>query len=56
MPTKATKEKIVQEKIKRALHEYETGKTLSNGKKIKSRAQAVAIGVSEGMAKIKKLK
>ena len=38
-----------QSKVKRAMHEYKRGKLKSgrSGKKVKSRKQAIAIGLSE---------
>ena len=38
-----------QQKVKRAMHERKTGKLRSgrSGKKVKSRKQAIAIGLSE---------
>ncbi len=38
-----------QEKVKEAMHEYKRGKLKSgrSGKKVKSRKQAIAIGLSE---------
>lgn len=47
MTTKYNKK--VQEKVKDVMHEYENGrlKIGRSGKKVKSRQQAVAIGLSE---------
>ncbi len=40
--------KKAQKKVKRAMHEYKRGKLKSGGKrKVKSRKQAIAIGLSE---------
>jgi hypothetical protein len=41
--------KKAQQKVKRAMHERKTGKLRSgrSGKKVKSRKQAIAIGLSE---------
>jgi hypothetical protein len=41
--------KAAQKKVKRALHEMKRGKLKSgrSGKKVKSRKQAIAIGLSE---------
>lgn len=41
--------KKAQQKVERAIHEYKHGKLKSgrSGKKVKSRKQAVAIGLSE---------
>lgn len=40
--------KKAQEKVKRSLHELKEGKLKSgSGKKVKSRKQAIAIGLSE---------
>jgi hypothetical protein len=35
------------QKVKRAMHERKSGKLRSGGKKVKSRKQAIAIGLSE---------
>ena len=45
----ATKRKVANRKIKRALHERKRGTLRSgrSGKKVKSRKQAIAIGLSE---------
>jgi Family of unknown function (DUF6496) len=45
----ATKRKIANHKVKRAMHEMKRGKLRSgrSGKKVKSRKQAIAIGLSE---------
>ena len=42
-----------QESVHKAMHKFEAGKLESgrSGKKVKSRAQAVAIGLSEARAK-----
>jgi uncharacterized protein DUF6496 len=41
--------KASQRKVKKALHEYKSGKLKSgrSGRKVKSRKQAIAIGLSE---------
>lgn len=41
--------KKAQKKVKKAVHEYKRGKLKSgrSGKKVKSRKQAIAIGLSE---------
>lgn len=41
--------KKAQQKVKKAMHEYKRGKLKSgkSGKKVKSRKQAIAIGLSE---------
>jgi hypothetical protein len=45
----ATKKKAGARKVKRAMHEMKRGKLKSgrSGKKVKSRKQAIAIGLSE---------
>jgi hypothetical protein len=45
----ATKRKVANRKVKRALHERKRGTLRSgrSGKKVKSRKQAIAIGLSE---------
>jgi hypothetical protein len=45
----ATKKKSGSRKVKRAMHEMKRGKLKSgrSGKKVKSRKQAIAIGLSE---------
>ncbi|MES2223676.1 MAG: DUF6496 domain-containing protein [Patescibacteria group bacterium] len=42
-----------QNKIKKVMHEYKTGKLKSgrSGQKVKSRKQAIAIGISEARKK-----
>jgi hypothetical protein len=57
----ATKKKSGARKVKRAVHEMKRGKLKSgrSGKKVKSRKQAIAIGLSEARksgAKIPKKK
>jgi hypothetical protein len=57
----ATKSKIGSRKVKRAMHEMKRGKLKSgrSGKRVKSRKQAIAIGLSEARksgAKIPKKK
>jgi hypothetical protein len=53
MPTKATPKrkygKKASQKVKRVMHEMKEGKLKSggSGKKVKSRKQAIAIGLSE---------
>jgi len=46
---KASSKKTVKKKMKRTMHEYKHGELKSgrSGKKVKSRKQAVAIGLSE---------
>ncbi|MBX4186697.1 MAG: hypothetical protein KW802_00325 [Candidatus Doudnabacteria bacterium] len=45
--------KTAQKKVKRAMHEMKRGKLKSggSGKKVKSRKQAIAIGLSEARKK-----
>jgi Family of unknown function (DUF6496) len=45
--------KLASEKVERALHEEKAGtlKSGKNGKKVTSRKQAIAIGLSEARAK-----
>ena len=57
----ATKQKSANRKVKRAMHEMKRGKLKSgrSGKTVKSRKQAIAIGLSEARksgAKIPKKK
>lgn len=49
--------KKVQEKVKVVMHEYKEGKLKSggSGEKVKSRKQAVAIGLSEARRKGSKI-
>ncbi len=45
--------KKAQDKVKKVMHEYKEGKLKSgkSGKKVKSRKQAIAIGLSEAQVK-----
>jgi hypothetical protein len=45
--------KTSQRKVKKAMHEYKSGKLKSgrSGKKVKNRKQAIAIGLSEARAR-----
>jgi hypothetical protein len=49
--------KTSKRKVKRAMHEYKRGKLKSgrSGRKVKSRKQAIAIGLSEARSKGKKV-
>lgn len=51
MPRKYSKSS--QKKVKKVMHEYKEGKLKSgrSGKKVKSRKQAIAIGLSEARKK-----
>jgi hypothetical protein len=45
----AKKKSLTQKKVKKVMHEFKRGKLKSgrSGKKVKSRKQAIAIGLSE---------
>jgi hypothetical protein len=47
---------LIAKKIVKNLKEYKSRKPLSNGKVIKSKKQAIAIGISEAKALDKKMK
>ncbi|HEY4518296.1 MAG TPA: DUF6496 domain-containing protein [Candidatus Paceibacterota bacterium] len=54
MPDKKRKySKKAQEKVHKVMHEYKHGKLISgrSGKRVKSRKQAIAIGLSEARAR-----
>ncbi len=43
--------KKAQEKVSTVMHEYKKGKLKTHGKRVKSKEQAVAIGISEARKK-----